>query len=96
MCCKLDTCCFCIDLRGGVKALGVILALLSLLSLIFTVVQVENQRQDYLACAEKAALSSAGNEIKCGDGKITIKRENAQAKIPHLSLLHPTVILIEF
>lgn len=82
MCCKLDTCCFCVDLRGGVKALGVILALLSLLSLIVTVVQVENQRQDYLACAEKAkALSSAENEIKC-DGEITIRRAEAQAKSP--------------
>ena len=88
MCCKVDTCCFCIDLRGGVKALGVILALLSLLSLTFSVAQLENQRQDYLACAEKAAaLSSAENEIKCDDGQITITRADAQAKIPMLTNL---------
>ena len=73
------------------KALGLILALWSLLSLIFAVVQVENQRQDWLACAAKAKdLSSAENEIKCDSNaatavfssieEIAIKRGDDQAK----------------
>ena len=92
MCCR--TCCCCIDLRAGVKALGLILALWSLLSLIFAVVQVENQRQDWLECAAKAKdLSSAENEIKCDSNaaatavfssiqEIAIKRGDDQAKYP--------------
>ena len=73
------------------KALGLILALWSLLSLIFAVVQVENQRQDWLECAAKAKdLSSAENEIKCDSNaatavfssieEIAIKRGDDQAK----------------
>ena len=86
MCCKLDTCCFCIDLKGGVKALGLILALLSLLTLIFSVVQLENQRQDWLACAAKAKdLSTAENEIKCESStsaEIIIQNGKHQANNP--------------
>ena len=48
---------------------------------IFSVVQIENLRQDFLVCAENAkALSSAENEIKCDDRhEITIKRADAEA-----------------
>jgi len=45
MCCDVDTCCCCIDLRSGVKALGGIGVIVCIIGLISGIVMMENQRK---------------------------------------------------
>lgn len=77
MCCNVETCCCCVDHKGGVKAIGLIFSLLILISLIASIVMLENRKAAINECADQAKASNGG--VFCFDGTAIVEQSEAIA-----------------
>lgn len=62
-CCDVESCCCCIDLRGGVKALGVIGIILSIIGVAIGIVNLENQRNTINDCISKVSANFSSKKV---------------------------------